>query len=226
MAKATSQTKRASKPKTWKKTTQLAPTTQTGRVAKRVDKMTGQERAQITVLRPAINSGLVAGSFGPLGEIDVEEYAQCVEGEIARDDSIKATERMLLSQAHALDALFAKLAQRSALNMGEYMGAAEIYLKLAMRAQNQCRMTLETLATVKNPPVVFAKQANIAHGHQQVNNGEGAPDARAQTQNLQPEQSRITHDKGQSLDSRASTHAVGGDPALATLEEIDRAKNG
>ena len=32
-------------------------------------------------------------------------------------------------------------------------------------------MTLETLASVKNPPVVYARQANIAHGPQQVNNG-------------------------------------------------------
>jgi hypothetical protein len=39
------------------------------------------------------------------------------------------------------------------------------------KAQNQCRMTLETLSTIKNPPVVYAKQANIAHGPQQVNNG-------------------------------------------------------
>jgi hypothetical protein len=31
-------------------------------------------------------------------------------------------------------------------------------------------MTLETLATIKNPPVVFARQANIAQGPQQVNN--------------------------------------------------------
>jgi hypothetical protein len=41
---------------------------------------------------------------------------------------------------------------------------------MALRAQSQCRATLETLATVKNPPVVFAKQANIANGPQQVNN--------------------------------------------------------
>jgi hypothetical protein len=27
------------------------------------------------------------------------------------------------------------------------------------------------LATIKNPPVVFARQANIAQGPQQVNNG-------------------------------------------------------
>jgi hypothetical protein len=37
------------------------------------------------------------------------------------------------------------------------------------RAGHQCRATVETLALSKNPPV-FARQANIAHGPQQVNN--------------------------------------------------------
>jgi hypothetical protein len=44
-------------------------------------------------------------------------------------------------------------------------------MRLALKAQGQCRATLETLAAIKNPPVVFAKQRNISHGHQQVNNG-------------------------------------------------------
>ncbi len=33
-----------------------------------------------------------------------------------------------------------------------------------------CRATCEAIAVLKNPPV-FARQANIAHGPQQVNNG-------------------------------------------------------
>jgi hypothetical protein len=74
---------------------------------------------------------------------------------------------MLTAQAHSLDAIFNKLAQRAALNMGEYMQACETYLKLALRAQSQCRATWETLSTIKNPPVMgYVKQANIAQGHQ------------------------------------------------------------
>jgi len=48
--------------------------------------------------------------------------------------------------------------------MGEYVDAADTDMRLALRAQSQCRATLETLAAIKNPPVVFANQANIAHG--------------------------------------------------------------
>jgi hypothetical protein len=35
-------------------------------------------------------------------------------------------------------------------------------MRLALRAQGQCRATLETLAVMKSPPTVFARQANIA----------------------------------------------------------------
>lgn len=40
-----------------------------------------------------------------------------------------------------------------------------------LKAQSQCRATLETLAAIKVGPAIFARQANIAHGPQQVNNG-------------------------------------------------------
>ncbi|MDN8616544.1 hypothetical protein [Variovorax ginsengisoli] len=57
--------------------------------------------------------------------------------------------------------------------MGEHIGAMETYARLAMKAQCQCRTTAE----MKNPPVVFARQANISNGPQQLNNGVPAGDA-------------------------------------------------
>jgi len=48
----------------------------------------------------------------------------------------------------------------------------ETCTRLAFKAQSRCRATNETLAEIKNPPsVAFVPQANIAAGHQQVNNG-------------------------------------------------------
>ncbi len=85
--------------------------------------------------------------------------------------NLQSSETLLYSQAVALNAMFAELACRSALNLGSYPQAAESYMRLALKAQSQCRNTLETLANIKNPPVVFARQANISHGPQQVNNG-------------------------------------------------------
>ena len=61
--------------------------------------------------------------------------------------------------------------------MGTYLATTESYLRLALKAQAQSRATVEALAEMKNPhPVSFVKQANIAHGNQQVNNGGKAAD--------------------------------------------------
>ena len=53
------------------------------------------------------------------------------------------------------------------MNMGEYLHAAEAYLKLGLRAQSQCRATWEVISAIKHPPVAgYVCQANISHGHQ------------------------------------------------------------
>ena len=76
-------------------------------------------------------------------------------------------ERMLMNQAMTLDAIFANLAERA--SRQEYMKQMETYMRLAMKAQSQCRATAEALALLKNPQP-YIRQANIAQGPQQVNN--------------------------------------------------------
>jgi len=69
---------------------------------------------------------------------------------------------MLTAQAHTLDAIFNNLEQR-AIN-AEYMDNLDRYLKLALRAQSQCRATWEALSTIKSPPVMgYVRQANGVH---------------------------------------------------------------
>lgn len=130
---------------------------------------------------------------------------------------------MLVAQAHTLDELFNTLARRSYLNMnGGYLDAAERYLRLALKAQSQCRATLETLAEVKNPrPVAFVKQANIANGLQQVNNGMPAPRA----QKNETEQSKLSEVSHELLpNARASGSECGTLPISSALGKIDRAE--
>ena len=80
-------------------------------------------------------------------------------------------DEMLVAQAATLDALFGQLARRSASNMeAGYLQASIGYMQLALRAQSQSRCTWETLSKIKNP-LTFVRQANIANGPQQVNNG-------------------------------------------------------
>ena len=86
--------------------------------------------------------------------------------------NLSGLEATLTAQAVALNAIFNEMARRAALNMGEYIDATEVYLRLGLKAQAQCRATLQTLFEMKNPqPIAFVKQANIANGPQQVNNG-------------------------------------------------------
>lgn len=93
------------------------------------------------------------------------------QGQAVNRGDMAGAERMLSAQAVALNAMFAELARRAALNMGQHLDVTDRYLRLALKAQSQSRATIETLAAIKNPPTVFARQMNVAHGPQQVNNG-------------------------------------------------------
>jgi len=57
---------------------------------------------------------------------------------------------MLTAQAHTLDALFTALVQRAALNFGEYIGAADTYIRLVLKAQSQCRATWKAIAEMND----------------------------------------------------------------------------
>lgn len=173
-------------------------------------------------LMPPANAAFAIGAFR--SDLDIVEVAIGIIENLNDVDTVAASELTLRSQACSLDALFATLSRRSAANAkGGYFDAAMGYLKLALRAQNQCRATLETLATIKNPPVVFAKQANIAHGHQQVNNGAAIPPARVENENGQT--GLLENDHGQRLDTGTPGAASRGDPAMATVEAIHRPAN-
>jgi hypothetical protein len=116
------------------------------------------------------------------GELDItgliDELRQ--QAAAASGGNLKRQEAMLAIQAHTLDTIFNELARRSQLNMGEYLDAADRYMRLALKAQSQCRTTIEALAEIKNPqPVAFVQQANIANGPQQVNNTPPPPGSRA-----------------------------------------------
>lgn len=88
----------------------------------------------------------------------------------AQRGDLAHAEAMLINQASALQSMFVRLSERAMEQA--HMPNLEGLMRMALRAQAQCRTTLDTLAEIKNPrPVAFVKQANIAHGPQQVNNG-------------------------------------------------------
>lgn len=83
-------------------------------------------------------------------------------------------------------------------------------MRLALKAQAQARSTSETLALMKNP-MPYIKQANIAHGHQQVNNGQKEVNASKQPTgagNPQSEPNKLLEaDHGQRMDLGAQKEA-------------------
>lgn len=113
-------------------------------------------------------SGRTMGVNLGLQEVVLELNRQVRE---AQNGDRKHAEALLQGQAITLNAIFAEMARRAALNMNSNIPATEAYMRMALRAQNQSRATLETLSAVKNPSLVVAKQANISTGgYQQVNN--------------------------------------------------------
>jgi hypothetical protein len=138
---------------------------------------------------------------------------------------LKRAEAMLTTQAHTLDAIFNNLARR-AIN-AEYMDSLDRYLKLALRAQSQCRATWEALANIKNPPVMgYVRQANIAHGPQQVNNASNAPAGAPRAGENPNLQNKLLEEKdGERLDPGTTSTPGRTDPAMATVGEVDRAED-
>jgi len=209
-----------------------APTKQKlqARIAPAADPERSQAMAELA-LRPSVNAAAVVTAFaGPTG-IETDDLAalvDCLAGDAValQAGDMKRAEAMLFGQAHALQAIFTDFARRAAGQ--QYLKNSEAFLRMALKAQNQCRMTLETLATIKNPPVVFARQANINNGgQQQVNNGAALAhsDQRpAHAANEQTAQSELLEGHhGQRLDTRAAGAASGADPQMAAVGAIHRA---
>ena len=98
---------------------------------------------------------------GSFGEIDLTE-ALSIMGELAskvKDGDLTSLEDTLTVQAKTLDVMFNELARRAALNMRERLSACETCLRMALKAQTQCRATIETLAEVKYPKAAtFVRQ--------------------------------------------------------------------
>ena len=131
----------------------------------------------------------------------------------------------MTAQAHTLDAVFNNLARRAI--KAEYLDNFDRYLKLALRAQSQCRATWETLATMKNPPMMgYVRQANIAHGPQQVNNAAStAGDSSRPRENADLQSKLLEENSGERLDIGATYASGRANPAMAPLGNGDRTKD-
>jgi hypothetical protein len=132
--------------------------------------------AEIAQSSATLNT-LTSRSFSKslIGDTDLAHSISVMNGKIAKVNSgdLRELEATLTAQSVSLDLIFNHLVQFAIKT--ETLLKVESYMRLALKAQSQCSRTIEVLATMKRPQVIFANQANISNGHQQVNNNRNEP---------------------------------------------------
>jgi hypothetical protein len=153
-----------------------------------------------------------------LSEVSMKQ-AQAIAG-----GDFSSLEHMLLTQATALQAMFVDLATRA--KRQDRFDGIQTMTTLALKCAAQSRQAVTALAELRMPKtVMFAKQANVTSGPQQVNNGVVAPASPARAEEIQNRPNELLEvQHGNHLDTRAAGKAGGADPHLATLGEIHRAE--
>jgi hypothetical protein len=193
--------------------------------------MTRDEYVAEVLVEGTATSAMTVAAYakGTHGEVDLTEVFRALQadGRAVKAGDLAGVEAVLAAQVVALNVIFGELARRAALHMDEHLDAMDRNLRLAMKAQSQCRATAETLAIIKQGPAVYARQANIAHGPQQVNNSVQRPAAGprpgGKTESVNPELLRAND--GERLDIGATGKASGNNPALEAVGAKHRAED-
>jgi hypothetical protein len=166
-----------------------------------------KEKGAYIALDPSMKAAMTTYRFtSNLAEIDTMALAVRMQ-ELTEDactGDMCNMEAMLAAQAITLDSIFHRLAVQAQQNIGYHSNAVDIYLRLGLKAQTQCRSTIEALAAMKIPKQ-YINQTNVAN-LMQVNNTH----------------ERLGTRNGERIDFRAQTETVRDDKELAVLEVIDR----
>lgn len=179
-----------------------------------------------------LNAALVH-AYLPIDAVGVPAIHAAMERQSAAlltdGDRIHQAEAMLLNQAAALQAMFIDLASRAKLqNNREWI---QTMTGLALRAQTNCTQTLKALGELRSPrQAVFARQANIAHGHQQVNNNSqqavSSENTRTGTQDGAIAQNQLLEqDHGKWLDTGVASTSGRIDSHMEAVGDVHRADN-
>jgi uncharacterized protein with NAD-binding domain and iron-sulfur cluster len=142
-------------------------------LAKQEAKAESERYAKIS-LSASFMSAAISDSFTSalLPDAKMGDVASALGDKIStiQNGDMKPIEAMLIGQAQALQTMFVTLGRMAASKTGLQQYTA--FMNLALKAQSQSRATIQALTELKYPKQTnFVKQANIANGHQQVNNG-------------------------------------------------------
>ena len=165
--------------------------------------------------------GNILGKDVDIGELMTEMQTKFKE---VNDGDLSTLEAMLVGQATALQTMFTSLAMRAADQ--EYLKQYGLYMTLALKAQAQSRATISALVDLKYPKqaATFVKQANIANGPQQVNNGQSAAAAPSLAGDFQTEPNKLLEaNHGQRLDIGAQAKTGRANQRVEAVGAVHRA---
>ena len=118
-----------------------------------------------------VGSEIAAKMAGKLpGDPRFDDFGRAIKAKVeaaVKGDMTLASE-LLTAQALSLDAMFTELARRATMNLGDYILAAERYARLAIKAQSNCRATLEALARLHQPREQTVRHVHVNEGGQAV----------------------------------------------------------
>lgn len=199
-------------------------------VAKEPSQTTEQALSRAALNSPITGAAVVTSYQGNLigNNLDLGELISGLRRSCERVNggNLSELEDMLVSQATALQTMFASLARRAAGQ--EQLRQYEAFMGLALKAQAQSRATISALVDLKFPrQATFVKQANIAHGPQQVNNRTSKQDGTAHAQETQRQPNELLEEQshgGSYMDTGATKAPARGHPEVATVEAIHRPK--
>ena len=107
-----------------------------------------------------------SSNLQPAGDVDDESQVaetvaiiDAVAAKIQAND-FSAVESVVAGQALALDVIFSQHARQSARKWSVSYRLANDAMRIALKAQAQCRSTLETLASLKQSPRTAGRRAN------------------------------------------------------------------
>ena len=197
-------------------------------IGKTRDQMMAQIATDGVVANARTMLAFSAPSFGELSLTDCALVLKETAHSLNQGD-MSAAVKMLAAQAVALNSMFGELARLGQANLFKSPDYADRCMRLAFKAQGQSRATLETLAAIKSPPMVFARQANINNGgQQQVNNGPNIPPVSAhpgETASKQNELLEDLTDGSTQLDTRATAAAGRANMGLEPVGAVNRTAN-
>ena len=185
-----------------------------------------QERKAILSHSPTVRATFGGKAFGDilLAGGDLTQGLKTLRERVNKiqDGDMAGVEEILVAQADTLDTVFNAILMRAMCNQ-THLQHFEGLMRIAMKAQAQCSLTLRTLAEIKNPRqgATFVRQMNNANQQVVNNNLAGAQETGKKPNELSEGRQNV-----EALGQGGAPEAIEAHPRMDALEEIHRAQDG